>query len=183
MGFDGADLAKRNNQHLGKKQPQKHPADTFIDQPKGRPTKDTIYGLIVAATVTVIVCTLIYSKMKFSGINDNAPKIKTTAQKIESIQERFIRQTKLQYTWATSSTGNILQLDLHIVNSSNHTIKDPSILCSCAGPSGTIISAPQKTLYEAIPPGVNMYFGRVNMGFINPQTTQVRCDIYNLKVQ
>lgn len=82
--------------------------------------------------------------------------------------------------WRKDGFGTVLIASFSIKNHGARPIKDPQILCVHSADSGTLIGNSSKTVYEAIQPGASTYVHKLNLGFIDPQTTRVACAVYDL---
>lgn len=185
MGFDGSEL-KKQKQKQKQSTKKTHPADTFDDTGKG---KTTIIDLLTWVAIAFLVTMLVFFAYRyyvkpfplFTPAVEKKAKT-PTAKKSKTAKEKALEQVSATYTWGKGGTGHILELDLHIINNFVYQVKDLTIFCSYAGPSGTTIGTKTKKLYEAIPPNVDMNFGTISMGFVDSQTQNVRCDIMDLTV-
>ena len=79
--------------------------------------------------------------------------------------------------WWLDGFGTIMMLDVTIVNDNPYAVKDIHVECSLSGNSGTNISKADKVLYERIDAGQKKRFPKINMGFVDSQSTGTLCRI------
>jgi hypothetical protein len=89
--------------------------------------------------------------------------------------EQFLEITK--FSWTTEGFGSFMVADFTIKNSSAHDIKDITVRCTHAAPSGTVIDSNERTIYEVVQSNKTRSFRKFHMGFIHSQAKSSGCKI------
>ncbi len=109
-----------------------------------------------------------------------AYKAKEAAQQEASAQEAYRKNPlsglTLTHEWYFGGFGNILMANFTIKSLLGFPVKDIKIACHTSGASGTGLSLVVQTIYQAVPAKSTVRFNKVNMGFINSQSTNAGCD-------
>jgi hypothetical protein len=71
--------------------------------------------------------------------------------------------------------GNVLVIDITLRNDALSHLKDFQISCTTRARSGTIVSNNTRTLYEVVDARSTRTFRKLNMGFINSQSSKTNC--------
>ena len=66
---------------------------------------------------------------------------------------------------------------LTVRNANVEAAKDLVVTCELRANSGTIIGFAIHTVFELVPANKTLNLGKVNMGFINPQTKSLTCEV------
>lgn len=100
-------------------------------------------------------------------------------EKAENERKTALNNLKLEYKWAKSGFGNIMEADFTISNDNPFAVKDLKILCTGSAKSGTKIDKNENVIYEVVPAKGKKSVYSFNMGFINSQVERVSCVIVN----
>lgn len=84
---------------------------------------------------------------------------------------------QLTYEWRKGGFGSVMTADFAFHNSADVTVRDPTVACRIAGPSGTNIGTLTRTIYVAIPPHEDRAANGISMGFIDTQASGVGCSV------
>jgi hypothetical protein len=68
----------------------------------------------------------------------------------------------------------IMKVNLTIRNEGSVSVKDLTVVCADAAPSGTIIDSNKRTIYEVVPAHRSRSFRGFDMGFIHSQAERSR---------
>ncbi len=176
MGFDGSKI-KRNikTTPVISQSENKHPVDEFVvnnQKTKKQFPKWCVYASLITVALVIIV------QAKYPEKQEDP--VSSLVTFIKNNPDFFaLKEIKLEATWEKSGFGSVLMLDINLKNGSEHTVKDIEITCISIANSGTILGENKKILYEIIPPGDSVQINKVNMGFIDNQTSNESCSVSN----
>jgi hypothetical protein len=80
-------------------------------------------------------------------------------------------------TWSLGGFKNVGIVNVTIDNTNDFAVKDVGIRCYFSGKSGTQLSAISHTIYDSIPAKTKKAFKEVNIGLIDSQSAQARCNV------
>lgn len=80
-------------------------------------------------------------------------------------------------TWSLGGFKNVGVVNVTIENANDFAVKDVGIRCYFSGKSGTELSARSHTIFDSIPAKAKKAFNEVNVGLVNSQSAQARCNI------
>lgn len=80
-------------------------------------------------------------------------------------------------SWQKGGFGIVMLGTFKVTNNNDFDVKDVTILCAMAGPSGTTLSAPSVTVYRTVKAKSSATFRDVNVGLIDDQVTRGACGI------
>lgn len=78
--------------------------------------------------------------------------------------------------------GYILFGDFAVRNDNKFDIKDVELICSILAPSGTLIGVNRQTIYDIVRSHRRRVFRGINLGFVDPQTSNVDCILGDAQV-
>lgn len=84
---------------------------------------------------------------------------------------------------ARIENGTVVVDSFTLYNSAYIGLKDPVVVCDLKGQSGTTISSPQKTIYEAISPESRHAFEPVVLGNVDEQASEIGCRVKSVSVR
>jgi hypothetical protein len=93
-----------------------------------------------------------------------------------------LRDIKLDFKWAKSGFGSVMEADFTISNPTPYRVKDLEIECTHTAPSGTKIDSNTRTIYEVVEPKSKKVVKNFNMGFIHSQASKSSCGITDLTI-
>lgn len=73
--------------------------------------------------------------------------------------------------------GTVLVVDFNIKNSAPVSYKDIKVECSQIAKSGTELAKDTEVIYDLIKPDELKLFKKISLGFINQQTTEIKCRV------
>ena len=76
---------------------------------------------------------------------------------------------------------NILTVDMRFINKEINSFKDIYIGCETFAKSGTTLGYHHQTVYEIVKGKSEILVKNINLGFVNPQVSNVDCRIWNVK--
>lgn len=82
-----------------------------------------------------------------------------------------------KFTWSKDGFDNVMIASLTIKNDNTFDIKDIDLICETSAASGTTLSHPSTTIYEIVPAKKAKRFTKVNVGFINQQSSGASCKV------
>jgi hypothetical protein len=88
--------------------------------------------------------------------------------------------TKLDFIWSKGGFDKVMLADFKIKNDNEFPIKDVTITCNHAAPSGTKLGSNTQTIYEVVKAKSTKRINNFNMGFIHSQTGGSRCEVTDL---
>lgn len=99
-----------------------------------------------------------------------------------SRSEEGMKKVKLDFEWAKTGFGNIMDATFIITNNNSFQIKDIEIECQHYAKSGTIIDSNKRTIFDVVPANSKKIFDNFNMGFVHIQAASTSCHIKKIKV-
>lgn len=108
--------------------------------------------------------------------------VNTAPTRLDPLDEAKAKTVLVDYKWAKTAGGSLMQADFTIHNGSAVPVKDFEMTCTHFGPSKTRIDSNTRTIYEVIEPGKTRTFKNFDMGFIHSQAVSSSCVIADLKI-
>lgn len=140
-------------------------------------------GWIGIAIVSLIIVSALSSI--FSGQSDRGTgidqKYGNTASQTPT--EKAKSDVKLEYHWAKTGFGSVMEADFRIVNDSSIGIRDIEIQCDHYANSGTKVDSNNRTIYEIVGAKTSRTFKKFSMGFIHEQAATTNCFIKKFSAQ
>lgn len=139
-----------------------------------------------SAFTLVVVLLIVFGVV--GAISNKSPAPATSAARSSTAQIRNNplevgkANTTLDYTWAKSAGGSLMQADFTIRNQGSVDVKDFEITCTHYGPSGTRVDSNTRTIFEVVKAGQARVFKKFDMGFIHSQAVKTNCAIVDLKI-
>jgi hypothetical protein len=87
------------------------------------------------------------------------------------------RLTMKAMTWSLGGFKNVGVVNVTIENTNDFAVKDVGIRCYFSGNSGTQLSANNHTIFDSIPAKTKKAFKELNVGLIDSQSAQARCNV------
>lgn len=113
--------------------------------------------------------------------NKSEDKPQVEKKSDSEIRREAIKNVEIKdFNWHLSGSVLILE-NVKILNKNNFAIKDLTLLCITGGNSGTILSQPEKDIFEVINPNKTLNIDNINFGFVNSQSSQIKCSVISLK--
>jgi len=105
-----------------------------------------------------------------------------TTKRTASPKEVAMENVELNFSWAKTGFGSVMEADFTIINNSNYRIKDIEIKCTHYAGSGTQVDSNKRTIYNTVAAKSKITIRKFNMGFIHSQAEKTKCTITDLKV-
>jgi hypothetical protein len=102
-----------------------------------------------------------------------------TALRMESEPASFVRL--VDTSWSKGGFDHVMLLTTSISNALPCDVRDVTIECTTAGPSGTELNRVRETIYRSFRAGRTTSVGEINMGFIHGQAASASCDVIGVK--
>lgn len=142
------------------------------EKPGGRIHPGIVFGgMALLSLVGLFTC----GRALFT--HEVAPQVKTPAQVVADRLAHPERALELVSQGQLDRLASVLILGGQIRNTGALPIRDPLIVCTMAGASGTATNRVATILYERIDSGETQRFSGLNMGFVNPQAQRIGCVI------
>jgi len=89
--------------------------------------------------------------------------------------EMFVKIEK--FSWTKDAFDTVMMANFTLKNDLPWPVKDITIRCEHAAPSGTTIDQNTRTIYERLEPGTTKQIRSFNMGFVHSQATKSGCAV------
>lgn len=86
-----------------------------------------------------------------------------------------------EFKWRKDGFGTVLVATFKVENALSYDIKDVRLECRVRGASGTVVSQPSVTIYEAFPAQKWKLVRDFSVGFISSQASTANCDVVGFK--
>jgi hypothetical protein len=80
-------------------------------------------------------------------------------------------------SWHKDGFGTVMMASFVVHNDNRVSLKDIEVTCSSTGPSGSIIDANTRTVYEVVRDRSYLQVDKLNMGFIRTEATGTKCRV------
>lgn len=108
-------------------------------------------------------------------------KRKAEAAELERQRKNPVAYLTLDYTWEKGGFDRVMIGTFKIKSDLLFDVRDIEIVCVTVGNSGTRLSKASQTIYDVVPAKKTKTFPKINMGFINSQSTRSSCEIASVR--
>ena len=147
--------------------------------------KITIIQWIGICFITLFVIGLINTPDNDVSSSTNSVKANSYSDNTASEASRSeegMKKVKLDFEWAKTGFGNIMEATFIITNNNSFQIKDIEIECQHYAKSGTTIDSNKGAIFDVVPANSKKVFANFNMGFVHTQAVSTSCYITKIKV-
>jgi RNA polymerase subunit RPABC4/transcription elongation factor Spt4 len=137
-------------------------------------------GIAIVSLIIISTLSSIFSGQSDKGASIDQKPPNTASQ---TPTEKAKNDVKLEYQWAKTGFGSVMEVDFRVVNDSSIGIRDIEIQCDHYANSGTKVDSNNRTIYDIVGAKTSRTFNKFSMGFIHEQAAKTNCFVKKFSAQ